>query len=63
MGMIYFLTLGIDFAVKNNKSIHILGREWVLVLFMNIIEVKVNIQVVLITTQTYHLRLTSNEFY
>jgi hypothetical protein len=63
MGMIYFLTLGVDFAVKNKKSNHILGKEWVLVLCMNIIEVKVNIQVVLSTIQVYHLKLISNEAY
>jgi len=60
MGMIYFLTLG-DFSVQNKRSNHILGREWVLVLCMNITEVKDNIQVVLSTIQTYHLRLNSNE--
>ena len=34
MGMIYFLTLGVDFSVKNEKSNHILGTVWVLVLCM-----------------------------
>jgi hypothetical protein len=61
MGMIYFLTLGVDFSIKNKKNNYILGREWVLVLCMNIMGVKVNIQVVFSTIQTYHLRLTSNE--
>jgi len=71
MAMINFLTLGVDSAVKKErkkerkkeKNNHFLTRGWVLLLCMNIIEVKVNIQVVLSTIQTYHLRLTGNEFY